>query len=666
MNGEVKLSNQTGASLMEVLISLAVIGFGIVGVMYLQGQLSVQSAHNKAKAEAIAIAEGRIEERRNYYDQLVAAAGDTSPEKLASLMSVVPACDPLPDSTAVNGTNATFSLVECRPDIERNLISIIVSWVYKGEQASVSISSDISEPSVFGVASEQEDLFSKTLNPPTGIALLGEGVLSTDAVEIPVAQSDDGIRFYYDDVANEDGERKPDELYDLLIVDGNDQILLTLPSICGSVDDVPDTSCANQVVTINGRVFIDNEELESMLIDDVLVTSSDNTYCSMFNKDPDSNPSYKIFDYRCYASEGWEGNIGLLLKDGFGKLGTKICQGDPAYEYGWQQPVLSPRRVYRTSNAAGVGSGQDIGYVFETAENGDPLFILDDNGFPTLNYVLDNDEKVKSHNFVITVLSPSSVDGQECVDAGVLLRSGATIDGVPGALFAGMHSEFYCLNPHIDDPAGREEPCPPWLAKEVFEYEISYAGTATVSTSSSSDPCIDNKCIVFDWIDDGVGWSGYLQADVDLSSSYCNYDRYFFADITENATGPSYECSDGESFVIRGGIALLDQAKISGISLNLYRNGIGDEGEHVLIDTQSNCEVSPSVSAFSCVSGNISGYAISRSELVIDTNVAVCTDYGDGTDSDIQGDGVIVYSDIAVEPDYPIINKQITVARTCP
>ena len=64
---------QVGTSLVEVMVSMAVIAFGILGIVYLQGELASQSSENKARAEAAAYAEARIEEIRNYSDENIIA-----------------------------------------------------------------------------------------------------------------------------------------------------------------------------------------------------------------------------------------------------------------------------------------------------------------------------------------------------------------------------------------------------------------------------------------------------------------------------------------------------------------------------------------------------------------------------------------------------------------
>ncbi|WP_455219321.1 type IV pilus modification PilV family protein, partial [Kaarinaea lacus] len=59
-------STHRGISLVEVLVALAVMGTGLIAVAAFQTDLISGSGSNKARAEALALAQERIEEFQNY------------------------------------------------------------------------------------------------------------------------------------------------------------------------------------------------------------------------------------------------------------------------------------------------------------------------------------------------------------------------------------------------------------------------------------------------------------------------------------------------------------------------------------------------------------------------------------------------------------------------
>jgi hypothetical protein len=551
------------------MVSMAVIAFGILGIIYLQGELASQSSENKARAEAAAYAEARIEDIRNYSDENITSYDEMIVDHLPSFEET---------EEPYNGINATFTR-ETQITDDTN-IRVIVTWEDRsGNSRNVELNTSIEWFDPKSPTYSLENTSTAAYEPPTGIALLGEGKISQlgDELDPPlklVQNQDDNIGYYEFDGS-------------LYLADGDD-IVLTLDNICneGSFDN-----CEANVVTINGRVYIDNNTIGPSIVDSIAVKSSDVTYCTKFNPGETSpKKNYTTFDYRCYASYGWYGNIGIVFRNGFDKK-TRICQGDPTLNETdkpitltdpdeWEQVVLSPRRVYRgmyykitdatTSgkvevngiplyNSAGVNAGEELG--------------LDVAGNP-------------QHNFVVAfnTKDATSPDPETyCLDTVVMFRDDSNIDldgdGTPdgnGSLFAGNEDDFYCLNPHLDvaelakagysvDPTCPYDPSDPPVKYYVLTGSLGIPVDSGVSivTSQSPELCTTTdstyQCYVYDW---GDGWSGYLQVNnPSLDTIVCNYDRVFIDVPSETASGTPITVSNGDlscipaaggSFAVRG------------------------------------------------------------------------------------------------------------------
>ncbi len=88
---------QSGVSLIEALVALAVMAFGLLGVVGMQGTLRSNSDITKQRAEAVRIAQAAIEDGRAF-EQLGSAAGVVDFADVADVAGV-----------DVTGTNATYT-----------------------------------------------------------------------------------------------------------------------------------------------------------------------------------------------------------------------------------------------------------------------------------------------------------------------------------------------------------------------------------------------------------------------------------------------------------------------------------------------------------------------------------------------------------------------------
>lgn len=485
-----KTGRQRGFTLLEVLIAVVVVGVGLLSVSSLQTRLMRQSGESTARAEATALAQARIEELRNYTDSI---------ESAAQFDTVFATTAGFGNSVTIAGDNASFTRTEAIDATgATKQLDVRVAWVDRaGVNQNVELSTELGWESPRAVGDLARPDATPTVRSPGGRAMLGEGLLPSGASTSP---NGDGTSIYVDG---------PDQK---LVVDG--RIVLTLPDSCDT------TGQCVEFVKINGRVYIDTATQSSLAAGTVQIFATDAGYCHRYYTDGSGasvivtndttsvpatpNGDYEYFDYRCYVSGGWYGNIGVLLENGL-RQNDKICQGDPVATDAWKQPVIAARRAYRGmlhKVDANTSSGK------EEDADGDPIYysigIADETILPdpTANAWISGDSYTsgtrvvyenyvyeakrdhsgnttspeadttnwtvlgskKTHDFVISSMSTDATDGSNCVTREVMVRTDSNVNGTLGDRFADMPTDFICLNPsYVDDfssPYAIDEHCP--------------------------------------------------------------------------------------------------------------------------------------------------------------------------------------------------------------
>lgn len=124
-----KIKTQRGIGLIEVLIAAVVVGVGLLALGSLQGSLMSASGDNKARAEAIKLAEAKLEEYRNNiikgnYDAVVSSAANES----------------------IAGSNETFSrgwVVADATAPNRKNIRVQVTWGAAGADETINMVNEL-------------------------------------------------------------------------------------------------------------------------------------------------------------------------------------------------------------------------------------------------------------------------------------------------------------------------------------------------------------------------------------------------------------------------------------------------------------------------------------------------------------------------------------------
>ena len=604
---------QKGFSLIEAMIAFVVLSVGLLAIASFQSNLFSESGSNKAKSEALAIAQARLDEFRNY-SSTVSDQTDFNTTFTAETVQN--------DGADIPGTNATFTkgYTITGGDNEAKTIQVMVSWDdSSGDEQSVSLSTKVVFQSPRAVGDLANNDPTPLVDSATGRARLGDGTLNTDG-KSPISSNGDGTTSY-----NDDGDHKltigtPDDNDDV-------QVVLTLNDACSS-----DTECTD-FVKIKGRVYIDTTSQRQLQPGDVFIKASDAAYCHRYylnaldgsetadvtnatttSETPNTaNGDYEVMEYTCYLGGGWHGNIGVLLTGGISQS-DKICQGDPTSENSWEQPVIAARRVYR-------------GMLYQKDNNGSPA--TDDDGqiiYASVGVqdgitLPDPDTSNKPHDFVIGSMAASDVEGSKCIvdgnQDGPMMQADSNENGSQGDRFAGMPDDFFCLNGpdgegnpngYINYPESSTYPAAAYGANITCPYDpsdppvasMTIDGTLTVTADADleslvnavtiestdgpgsctldtdnyaytdGDHTIDYSCDYYLWSNSST-WSGSVILSANTDEFSCSPIQRDYSNLTASQTDQDFSCATGTPLTIEGVITVEADSGMSetvdGISL---------------------------------------------------------------------------------------------------
>ena len=627
-----------GFGLIEILVTLGILSVGIVGVTVLQSTVTKQSSENKSRTEALAIAQSRIEDMRNY-------TGDV--DTLAEFQAQFANTNGFANSTTITGTNATFTRAEqIGSSGDLKTVTVQVSWTDNDNLTqTVSLNSRLSYIAPRSIGDTALEAAASVVDAPTGRARLGEGQLPANAVTV---SNGDGTSLY------DDGGS------DLMLV-SDDQIVLTLTEACQTEDG----TCID-FVKIKGRIYIDQASQSSLNPGEVYVIASDAAFCARHfmpaNASPGTpatpvtsnttntrltaNGDYEWFDYTCYIGGGWHGNVGILIAGGLANS-DKICVGDPVTTDAWATPVIASRRVYRgmlykpdpnsTTTIPG-DNGNTIAVESYSDGNGGTLPRFYSQGIADSTELPADGEH--THDFVIGSFQQGLTDGSNCKTQGTMLRTDSTASGVAGGLFASMPNDFVCLNAgYLDDfdadvYASRSncpyDPSDPPSTRHVISGNIQLdaddtptndviAATVKALTSDGPGNCLTTppthdgtyyrysyQCDVYDW---GNGWNGYIEADYDAAEMECTPYQLTRANLTTDTANVNFtSCTTGSFAVISGTVSATGSRKLSTVSMGA--NGA--------------CTVAANGLSYECISTEYTGSTMTFTITFTPTSGVIC------------------------------------------
>lgn len=353
-------SRTSGISLIEALIALAVLAFGILAIARLHGEMTASTADSKARAEAMQIAESRVDRLRNQLE-----VGEINGER--GFRAAVSGLE----EEGIEGVNATFD-VSVDPDIDPDSVldpdadgflgyahvGVTVSWRdARDEDQSVTARSVVTwNDPLWSINLARGRLPGKDLiGSPSGAAREPGDLIESEDAEV--------VR----ELHGGDYEIREDD-------EGRSQLV----DVHGDEDEALLETSSPGFSTISGLLLaydMDADELEDLRVD-----LSDSGYCVNIPlleggppgaTEPD-HPHYSHINgyyYRCYVGLGWFGNVGVVnLDGGVSDMPNDVCVGDPSVDetdhWDSREPVETLRRRYRGydgERAYGIGEGPDMG-----------------------------------------------------------------------------------------------------------------------------------------------------------------------------------------------------------------------------------------------------------------------------------------------------------------
>lgn len=437
--------SQSGSMLIEALVALLVVGVGTFGVLKLNTVMLNGTGLSKTRAEALQIAQKRMEDIRNFSVEAGCPAVDTGST----------------ETDAVTGVNASYKVGRTISSVmsERVNVDIYVGWDGVSDPHNSAIDKRVVLSSVVAcvgvgtsgmVGGNANALNGGTVPTPTGSARVG-------GRDNPTCSA--GCTSVTNNTNNKPDNTKVNTTGDLVeLVDTvTNKVLLTIEdgsafsTISGRVY-IEANNSGNAIVDPDGSTANDGTEA-SILDDNVFVLSSDASYCArIFPTDANSIvPSgasgngikYRYFDYNCYVSKGWWGNIGIVRLDN-PNSNNRICLGDPAVSSGetsiWSKKttlsISRGYRGYRQIDASGSTTDQDnfttVGIGYNLSDG------IVSSTYSAVN--LGTSADTNNHDFLITVITGQGT----CESSGnMILVPGNTSSSNQ---FTSNLGKFYCMS----------------------------------------------------------------------------------------------------------------------------------------------------------------------------------------------------------------------------
>ena len=427
---------QKGFVLIEALVAIVVVMVGALGIIKLNAVLLGGTGVTKTQAEALQIAQQRIEVMRNY----VLSTGCVDSTTVAN----------------ITGTNANFRIdtVVSTPAVtigSEKVIEACVAWDGSSNACTAPLDKRVilkssvacSGVGTSGLVNEANSGGAgNKLKTPTGAARVGgkkQTAGTGTANVISGTEIEDGTLTYVDASGAH------------ILLDATGRALLTIEN--------PDDGGFS---TISGRVYIEiaskGANKGDLIVDPqgpttaesddaVFVLSSDASYCArVFPTEPvpTTGTKYRYFDYNCYVSKGWWGNIGVVRVDKNADDQHRVCLGDLGVDSAdpsiWSRKanlsISRGYRAYKIKNPSGSTTDQanfdTVGIGF--ARLGDGTL---SSTYSAVN--LGGSRTENHHDFLISTVG----NNQTCEDSGNMKLVAGDTDAKNQ--FTDNLGRFYCM-----------------------------------------------------------------------------------------------------------------------------------------------------------------------------------------------------------------------------
>lgn len=402
---------ETGLALIEVMVAFTVVAVGVLGALKINTTLLSSTGQSKARSEAVALAQDRLERARNY--NLQAACGDAVLDTPTT-----------PPVETVTGTNEVFTIDSTFTNADT------VGW--KDVSICVRWRAGSCDPAISG---DRVLLSSRIACTGSGTsAQIGQGGTqgrNGGFLKSPAGRATTSINIDYVEKTGDilvgaiDAQFKTKTIRrsngDLLLVstgtgvNANKILLITKKLACES--QVPDYS------TIRGKILLENSKGNPLippanlfpLISEGAVCRID-TEGILTNKYPSSgNTEYFWADYKCFVGAEWWGNIGVVsTESGNGDaVAKRACTGNvvsatlPGNIYS-KHPQLSSSRAYRGYRVSAADPT-----IIETVGIGETSVLNEAcTAVEGRNVYNNTSQHFVNHNFAVWTISGTINDSQ--------------------------------------------------------------------------------------------------------------------------------------------------------------------------------------------------------------------------------------------------------------
>jgi hypothetical protein len=269
-------SNNYGIALVEVLITTVITAVGILAVVLLLSNLTSSSSISKARDEALALAQGKIELFHNNINKAQYLALQSGKEE------------------SIKGFNAVFSRqweVNDEKGPERKVVKVTVSWKdNKNKTESIQLNTIIN----WNGPAKSASIASYGL--ATGFVYLSPNQTAKkgDQKEIILPQGAITKPLPYQ------MKKHTDKQGNILILDSNNHLLLTIYADKEKKE--------RDLLQISGQVYY-----QGNIQIDLKVLAAEGAYCLFpLESNKLSNSAWEVAKYYCIVAKGWRGKIGTI------------------------------------------------------------------------------------------------------------------------------------------------------------------------------------------------------------------------------------------------------------------------------------------------------------------------------------------------------------------
>lgn len=526
---------QAGVGIIEAMVTLVILGVGLLAMYSFQGDILRAGASAKARTEAVQLAQDKIDELRAAVTQADFAALSGGQDTMT-------------------GSHASFTrtwVLTHRTAPARREVTVQVTW--SGPDGSQSVTLDsllaFSDPTMGALLSVGGLPGGGGVTPPFGGAVYGDNIADYDPDDLPEEVVAQGFA---------DGTLSNVVLYDnagtFELIDADSGLVLL--------------SSSTPLATISGRIYIDLKNGAPIMAPDyVFAGAPDVSYCTNVQRDANDQilyvqaggvDTFAYTNYQCFVGASWYGSVGVLVQapgDTSSELGPNDegCVGDPAAAdtgaSDSRHPQLSLVRAYRGYSAIVV--------------NGLPQIDAFGNRLYLSSGVGANDAYVND-DFLITTIEGGATD-TDCAAAQAM----APVE------FAGNVGTLVCLSASCPTPLPVDVSEPvaslqSWTISGQTQGVGSLAGVVT----SDGDSCEltvggSYQCVVFDL---GDGWTGYVEGTASTGYVITDGERRNFTALgaDSNVAGNDFTLAAAENTVlltVSGAIATGKQAEYLGLAI---------------------------------------------------------------------------------------------------